>query len=70
LEDVSGLVAEHIDEEELNPVWVAEEREIPLVQKKLEEILTIRKRISLSNAIDVLKELRSAQTSSTTQRPS
>lgn len=24
LEDVSGLVAEHIDEEELNPVWVAE----------------------------------------------
>lgn len=37
----------------------AEEREIPLVQKKLEEILAIRKRISLSNAIDVLKELRS-----------
>lgn len=38
----------------------AEEREIPAVQKKLEEILAIRKRISLSNAIDVLKELRSS----------
>ncbi|MGZ3748882.1 MAG: hydroxymethylglutaryl-CoA reductase, degradative, partial [Pseudobdellovibrionaceae bacterium] len=36
----------------------AEEREIPIVQKKLEEILAIRKRISLSNAIEVLKELR------------
>lgn len=36
----------------------AEEREIPMVQKKLEEILAVRKRISLSNAIDVLKELR------------
>lgn len=24
LEDVSGLVAEHIDEEELNPAWLAE----------------------------------------------
>lgn len=41
----------------------AEEREIPLVQKKLEEILTIRKRITLSNAIEVLKELRSANKS-------
>ncbi|WP_374001664.1 hydroxymethylglutaryl-CoA reductase, degradative [Bdellovibrio bacteriovorus] len=39
----------------------AEEKEIPMVQKKLEEILAIRKRISLSNAIDVLKELRAAQ---------
>lgn len=45
----------------------AEEREIPLVQKKLEEILTVRKRISLSNAIDVLKELRSSQSSVTHQ---
>lgn len=40
----------------------AEEREIPLVQKKLEEILAVRKRISLSNAIDVLKELRDSAT--------
>lgn len=40
----------------------AEEREIPLVQKKLEEILAVRKRISLSNAIDVLKELRDSTT--------
>lgn len=48
----------------------AEEKEILLVQKKLEEILAIRKRISLSNAIDVLKELRAAQkaaASTTTQ---
>lgn len=39
----------------------AEEIEIPMVQKKLEEILAIRKRISLSNAIDVLKELRASK---------
>ncbi len=36
----------------------AEEKEIPHVQKRLEEILSVRKRISLSNAIEVLKELR------------
>ncbi len=39
----------------------AEEREIPIVQKKLEEILVLRKRISLSNAIEVLKELRASE---------
>lgn len=44
----------------------AEEKEIPMVQKKLEEILAVRKRISLSNAIDVLKELRSSQMASAT----
>lgn len=43
----------------------AEEKEIPLVQKKLEEILAIRKRISLSNAIDVLKELRASNKNQT-----
>jgi hydroxymethylglutaryl-CoA reductase len=37
----------------------AEEKEVPFVQKKLEEILKLKKRISLSNAIEVLKELRS-----------
>ncbi len=36
----------------------ADEREMPYVVKKLEEILALKKRISLSNAIDVLKELR------------
>ena len=36
----------------------AAEVEVPYVVKKLEEILTLKKRISLSNAIDVLKELR------------
>lgn len=32
--------------------------EMPFVVKKLEEILSLKKRISLSNAIDVLKDLR------------
>ena len=36
----------------------ATEMEMPAVVKKLEEILSIRKRISLSNAVDALKELR------------
>ncbi len=36
----------------------ATEKEMPIVIKQLEEILTLRKRISLSNAIDVLNELR------------
>lgn len=46
----------------------AEEKEIPMVQKKLEEILAVRKRISLSNAIDVLKELRSKQKAAATSQ--
>lgn len=36
----------------------AKEQEMPTMVKKLEEILALKKRISLSNAIDVLKELR------------
>lgn len=36
----------------------ASEKEMPFVAKKLEEILALKKRISLSNAIEVLKELR------------
>lgn len=36
----------------------ATEREEPLVQKRLEQILVLHKRISLQNAIEVLKELR------------
>lgn len=36
----------------------ATELEMPFVVKKLEEILALRKRISLSNAIEVLKDLR------------
>ena len=39
----------------------ASEREIPYVQKRLEEILSLRKRITLSNAIEVLKELRASR---------
>ena len=36
------------------------EREAPFVQKRLEEILMLRKRISLHNAIEVLRELRAS----------
>lgn len=36
----------------------ADEEEMPFVHKKLEEILALKKRISLSNAIEALKELR------------
>jgi hydroxymethylglutaryl-CoA reductase len=36
----------------------ATEVEMPFVVKKLEEILALRKRISLSNAVEVLKDLR------------
>lgn len=43
----------------------ATERERPYVQKRLEEILALTKRITLSNAIDVLKELRSRAPSTT-----
>ena len=37
----------------------ASDVELPFVQKRLEEILSLKKRISLSHAIEVLKELRS-----------
>ena len=40
----------------------ANENEMPAVVKKLEEILALRKRISLSNAIEVLRELRKEPT--------
>jgi hydroxymethylglutaryl-CoA reductase len=36
------------------------EKEVPILQKRLEEILLMTKRISLSNAIDVLRELRAS----------
>ena len=37
----------------------ATEKEIPYVQRRLEEILALTKRISLSHAVEVLRELRS-----------
>lgn len=40
----------------------ASEREVPHVQKRLEEILSLQKRISLSHAIEVLRELRARAT--------
>lgn len=39
------------------------EKEAPMVQKRLEEILVLTKRISLNNAIEVLKEIRASQKS-------
>jgi hydroxymethylglutaryl-CoA reductase len=44
----------------------ASEPEIPLVVKKLEEILALKKRISLSNAIEVLSELRRSKSAENT----
>lgn len=38
----------------------ANDKEVPYVVKKLEEILALKKRISLSNAIEVLRELRTS----------
>lgn len=44
----------------------ASEREIPHVQKRLEEILSRHKRISLSHAVEVLRELRAERASEAT----
>ncbi len=41
----------------------AQDKEIPIVQRRLEEILRLKKRISLSQAIEVLRELRSGRES-------
>lgn len=40
----------------------ADEKEMPLLQKKLEKILSLRKRISLSQAVDALREMRTQKT--------
>jgi hydroxymethylglutaryl-CoA reductase len=37
----------------------ASDEELPMVARKLEEILTLKKRISLAHAVEVLKEIRS-----------
>ncbi len=47
----------------------ANEREMPLVQKRLEEILALTKRITLSNAIEVLREIRASSSQQVTTRP-
>ncbi len=39
----------------------AQEKELPLLQKRLEEILAHSKRVSLSHAVEVLKEMRASQ---------
>lgn len=39
----------------------ATDLEIPILQKKLEEILVLQKRITLSNAVEALKEMRMTQ---------
>ena len=43
------------------------EKEVPLVQKRLEEILMLTKRITLSNAIEVLREIRTQAASQTAE---
>jgi len=53
---VQGHMKLHIDNLTLSAGANAEE--IPLLKKRLEELLAIRKRITLSNAIEILKELR------------
>lgn len=47
----------------------AHEKEIPQVQKKLEEILLLTKRISLHNAIEVLREIRDNKKGAQHQNP-
>jgi hydroxymethylglutaryl-CoA reductase len=44
------------------------EKEAPLVQKRLEEILMLTKRISLSQAIEVLREIRQAASGSSASK--
>ncbi len=44
----------------------AKESEMPYVQRRLEEILAMTKKISLSNAVEVLRELRSTSAASAT----
>lgn len=46
----------------------ASEREMPLVQKRLEEILALTKRISLNNAVEVLREIRANASQQVTTR--
>ncbi|HND84365.1 MAG TPA: hypothetical protein PLU50_01100, partial [Pseudobdellovibrionaceae bacterium] len=36
----------------------AQDQEAPIVQQRLEQILSVKKRISLSHAVEVLNELR------------
>ena len=47
----------------------ASEPEMPYVQRRLEEILKLTKKVTLSNAIEVLKELRSKATSTDSKPP-
>ncbi|MCB0412160.1 MAG: hydroxymethylglutaryl-CoA reductase, degradative, partial [Bdellovibrionales bacterium] len=42
----------------------AQEKEMPMLQKKLEEFLNLHRRITLSTASDILKELRAKSTAS------
>lgn len=57
---VQGHMKLHISNLSMNAG--ANEEERPLLQKKLEELLSIRKMITLSNAIEILKELRRSKT--------
>ncbi len=48
----------------------ASEVEMPFMQRRLEEILTLTRRVSLAQAIQVLTELRSSRKSDSKERPS
>lgn len=48
----------------------AKENEMPLMVKKLEEVLALKKRVSLSHAIEALKDLRRSYSSASSVPPS
>ncbi|NQY43353.1 MAG: hydroxymethylglutaryl-CoA reductase, degradative, partial [Legionellales bacterium] len=62
---VKGHMKLHISNLSLNAGAKAEE--LPILQKKLEELLKLRKMITLTNAIEILKDLRSNKITKQTQ---
>jgi hydroxymethylglutaryl-CoA reductase len=56
---IEGHMKLHIDNLTLGAG--AQETEIPLLKKRLEEILLRTKRVSLTNAIEILREIRNEQ---------
>ncbi len=62
---VKGHMKLHISNLSLNAGAKAEE--LPILQKKLEELLNLRKMITLTNAIEILKDLRANKITKQTQ---
>ncbi len=63
---VAGHMRLHITNLSLSAGAKAEE--MPVLQKRLEELLNFRKRITLSNAIEILKEIRDCNLTGTTSQ--